>query len=152
MGDGQSDVGLLAGATATAAKEQAMWEHDHMGDGRWGVGWIGIIGMLLVVAATVGLIVWLVMRSPSAKAPAAPPPTQHHAPGSPQPHSTSAAAAREILDRRLATGEIDIDDYRARRAALDGHPPAASAPAVADPATKPDGGGAPYSGGDEPVS
>ena len=43
-----------------------MWDRDHMGDGRWGVGWIGIIGMLLVVAATVGLIVWLVMRSPSA--------------------------------------------------------------------------------------
>ena len=129
-----------------------MWDRDHMGDGRWGVGWIGIIGMLLVVAATVGLIVWLVMRSPSAQAPAAPPPTQHHAPGSPQPHSTSATAAREILDRRLATGEIDIDDYCARRAALDGHPPTASAPAAADPATKPDGGGAPYSGGDEPVS
>ena len=40
------------------------------------------------------------------------------------PDGGTSKSARELLDERLATGEIDIDEYRRRRAAMDGQAPA----------------------------
>ncbi len=85
--------------------------------------WMGLVVMsllvALVIAAIVALIVWISRTrhpvSPVAAAPA--PPVGASA-------ATAAAVApstdaRRILDERLARGEIDPDDYRARRDALD---------------------------------
>ena len=75
---------------------------DHMGD--WGAGWW--ILMVLMMVAFWGLvilgIVWLV-RSLSA--------------GQRDRGETSAI---ELLDRRLASGEISPAEYRERRAVLTG--------------------------------
>ena len=84
--------------------------NDHMGNGR------GIV-MLVVCAlfiGLIGLIVWLVVSSTR----------RHHGPP-PQPHagpspveSAARPSALQILDERLARGEIEVDDYRARLEAL----------------------------------
>lgn len=43
-----------------------------------------------------------------------------------QPPSVGTqTSARALLDERLARGEIDVDEYRSRRAALEANPPAA---------------------------
>ncbi|MGW5718541.1 SHOCT domain-containing protein [Amycolatopsis sp. NPDC003865] len=67
------------------------------------MGWVGGIGMLvlmaLVLAAVVSLAVVLARRGPQ-------PPT-------------SAETARRILDERFARGEIDQEEYHLRRDALD---------------------------------
>ncbi len=77
--------------------------------------WIAIIVLALLVAlavaALVALIVWLSRsRHPATHAAAA-------APGAPP--AAPVLDARRILDERLARGEIDADDYRARREALE---------------------------------
>jgi len=71
------------------------------GGGMGPLGWLAMGAFWLIL---IGLIVWLVIRL---------------LPGS------SAAATRhtgveplEILDRRLASGEIDLDTWQAQRAAL----------------------------------
>jgi putative membrane protein len=54
----------------------------------------------------IGLIVWLVFRL---------------LPGSDGEHTRDATQpALEILDRRLATGEIDLETWQAQRSALSG--------------------------------
>ena len=75
---------------------------DHMGD--WGAGW-WILMMVLMVAFWALLIfgvVWLVRSD---------------GPGS---HPHSGQSAIELLDHRLAQGEISPDEYRERRATLTG--------------------------------
>jgi putative membrane protein len=81
--------------------------------------WIGIVVMALlvalVVAGLVALIVWLSRPRHS---------TTHAAVAAPgavpgAPPAPPALDARRILDERLARGEIDTDDYRARREALE---------------------------------
>jgi len=72
----------------------------HMGDGWWVMG----IGMILFWALVVLGIIWLIRElsgrsGPTAGSPAAPDPIQ-------------------VLDRRLAEGEIDVDEYEQRRRAL----------------------------------
>ena len=73
------------------------------GNGMGSLGWLGIGAFWLLL---LGLIVWLVMRL---------------LPGSsgrtPSPTGNSAA---EILDRRMANGEIDMPAWQAQRAALQG--------------------------------
>lgn len=82
---------------------------DHMGD--WGAGWWILMSFLMVAfwgLLIVG-IVWLV-RSVSWG--------QHDRPGT---------SAIELLDRRLANGEISPEEYRERRAVLRGeHGPSGS--------------------------
>jgi putative membrane protein len=75
---------------------------SHMGD--WGAGWwiLMTLGMVVFWGLVILGIVWLV-RSLGGD-------HQGHAGGS----------ALEILDRRLASGEISPDDYRERRAHLRG--------------------------------
>ena len=69
-------------------------------------GWIALILVFTLVAATVAALVVAMDRG--------------HAPGGPGPtgpHETDAEADR-ILQRRFAAGEIDEDEYRRRRALL----------------------------------
>jgi len=85
--------------------------------------WIGLVLVsllvALVIAGLVALIIWI-SRSRRAGHPVA------AAPAPPVGASATTVAAvappvdaRRILDERLARGDIDPDDYRARREALD---------------------------------
>ena len=69
-----------------------------------GMGTLGWLGMGLFWLLLLGLIVWLVVRL---------------LPGSGDgTTSPSGEPALEILDRRLASGEIDVETWQAHRAAL----------------------------------
>jgi putative membrane protein len=71
-----------------------------------GIGSLGWLGIGVVWLLLLGLIVWLVMRL---------------LPGSSSRTShPSGDSAMEILDRRLASGEIDVPAWQAQRAALQG--------------------------------
>jgi putative membrane protein len=71
------------------------WYGGGMGGGAW-------LFMGLLWLALIGLIVWLVVRL---------------LPGS-KPDNDTRESAEEILDRRFAMGEIDVDTYKAQRSAL----------------------------------
>ena len=80
-----------------------MYWGDHMGTG----GWIfSILATVIFVALIVALIVWMV--SPSSRSE-----------GSSQ---VTGESPRDILDRRLASGEIDVGQYEQLRDALDRAP------------------------------
>ena len=69
-----------------------------------GMGPVGWLAMGLFWLVLLGLIVWLVSRL---------------LPGSGSgPTRTAGESALEILDRRLASGEIDLAAWQAARAAL----------------------------------
>ena len=70
-----------------------------------GMGGLGLLGMGLFWLILLGLIVWLVTRL---------------LPGSrdDQPTRQIAESAVEILDRRMANGEIDTQTWQAQRSAL----------------------------------
>jgi uncharacterized membrane protein len=79
-------------------------------------GWIlSIFGMLIILALIAGTLAWLL--------------SELRGGGSPAPE----AAAREILDRRLASGDIASDEYDqlreklAARAARGDHAPSSAA-------------------------
>lgn len=84
--------------------------------------WLGLLFVallfVLVVAGIVALITWLSrsrhLQAVPAGAASAPPP-----PASSVVAASSTLDARRILDERLARGEIDPDEYRARRDALE---------------------------------
>ena len=69
-----------------------------------GMGGLGMIGVGLFWLILHGLIVWLVTRLLPASGQ--------------QPTRTTDESAVEILDRRMANGEIDIEAWQAQRAAL----------------------------------
>lgn len=74
-------------------------------------GILGFIGTLLLLALITLLVIYLVKRS---KAPGQPAGFgQHHRPPMPP--------AVQILDERLARGEIEVEDYMTRKAALLGN-------------------------------
>lgn len=73
---------------------------NHMGD--WGAGWWILMAFLMVVfwgLVIVG-IVWLARSLTSGQ------------------HGGGGGTALDILDRRLASGEISPEEYRERRAML----------------------------------
>ena len=73
------------------------------GNGMGSVGWLGMGVFWLIL---LGLIVWLVVRL---------------LPGSGEGTTRSTGEpALEILDRRLASGEIDVEAWQAQRAAFQG--------------------------------
>jgi putative membrane protein len=79
--------------------------HDWYDGWGWhgmGFGWIFPI---LVIAIVVGVVALVARRSGDV---------------GPRPEDTSHASAREILDQRLARGEIDEQEYKAKRKLLDG--------------------------------
>ena len=70
-----------------------------------GMGWGGMLGMVLLWAVLIGLVVWAVTRLL---------PTRPYGDGmQPGPETPE-----EILDRRFARGEIDVETYQVQRAAL----------------------------------
>jgi putative membrane protein len=69
-----------------------------------GMGPLGWLVMALFWLVLLGLIVWLVTRLLPA--------------GSPGTAGPARESPFEILDRRLASGEIDLDTWQAQRAAL----------------------------------
>lgn len=70
-----------------------------------GMGWGGWVGMILVWVVLIALVVWAVTRLLPAR-----PAEGHQQPGQETPE--------EILDRRFARGEVDLETYQAQRAAL----------------------------------
>lgn len=79
------------------------WYGGGMGPGMWvfmGLFWIALIA----------LIIWLVVKLLPSKAQSAAPPVSALG-GVPE-------SPLEILDRRFARGEVDLETYKAQRAAL----------------------------------
>ncbi len=81
------------------------------GGGMSGFAWMG---MGLFWFALLGLIVWLVIRLLPGKTPEPNAPT----PVAASPAGSVATPALAILDERLASGEVDVETYRAIRAVL----------------------------------
>lgn len=73
-----------------------MWQTHDMGSGWW-------LLMVVMLIAVIACVVWLVANTANA---------DHGSPSSPE-------SAMDILDRRLAAGDITIEDYEQRRRALD---------------------------------
>ncbi|MEO6143430.1 MAG: hypothetical protein ABIP19_05565, partial [Dermatophilaceae bacterium] len=72
---------------------------------RGGIGGLGLLGMGLFWIILLGLIVWLVTRLlPESR--------------DDQPSHSVGESAVEILDRRMANGEIDTQAWQAQRPAL----------------------------------
>jgi putative membrane protein len=87
------------------------WNEGHMDNG-WGLAMaLGMFGLLLVLVAVV--VVAVVWASRTTHAASAPPPATTSGQG-----SDSSGGARAILDERLARGEIEPEEYRARLEAL----------------------------------
>lgn len=80
---------------------------DHMN----GWGWMVMAFWSLIWIGFLGLIAWLAVQ------------WSRNSSSSP-PSQPSARTAREVLDERLARGDIDLDEYRRRRDALERHTPA----------------------------
>jgi len=70
--------------------------------GGGGLGSLGWLGMGVFWLVLIGLIIWLVVRL---------------LPGSGTTRNTGESAL-EILDRRLANGQIDVEPWTAQRAAI----------------------------------
>ena len=98
-----------------------MYHHRGYEHGGRGLGMIlmGSLGLLLVATAVV-LLILLLRRIGSRPLPgsAAPLPAAGELP--PAPGGRSGPGPLEILDARLARGEIDVETYRAVRAELTG--------------------------------
>jgi putative membrane protein len=73
---------------------------DHM----TGWGWAAMTISWLIAAALLGLLIWVVISALDRRGASSPTP----------PYS-----ARSLLDERLARGEIDLDEYRALREAIE---------------------------------
>jgi putative membrane protein len=78
-----------------------------------GWGWVVTVFMMIALLMILAVFVWAVVSRWS--------------PQSSQPQQPSQRSAREILDERLARGEIEPDDYHARLDALAGKKPGQSA-------------------------
>lgn len=77
-------------------------------------GFMGFIGTLVVLALLALLVVYLVKRAKGKKfGPGGPGPLGHH-----PHHRPPMPPALQILDERLARGEIEVEDYMTRKAAL----------------------------------
>ena len=74
-----------------------------MYDGDGGGAWWWMIPMILVTIIAVAAVVWAIVRT---SVPSGPERSERH------------ATPDEILARRLASGEIDTNEYRARLDAL----------------------------------
>ena len=76
------------------------------GAGWGGMGWGGVVGMVLVWVVLIGLIVWAATRLlPSRR-------------GGNVNQQSAQDTPEEMLDRRFARGEIDLENYQSQRAAL----------------------------------
>jgi putative membrane protein len=83
-----------------------MYWGDHMSTG----GWIfSILATLIFLALMIALIVWLLSTATSANA---------------SRTGSGRDSAQEILDRRLASGELTVEQYQQLRDTLTGGSPA----------------------------
>jgi uncharacterized membrane protein len=91
-----------------------MMDYGDYGEHMTTAGWIFMgLGMLILVVLIVALIVWIM--------------SQRGKPDGGQP--PPRMSAREVLDHRLASGEVTPDQYDLLREKLDaGAPPAADSP------------------------
>jgi putative membrane protein len=87
------------------------WWDGHMSGGWWIVM---MVGMILFWALVVVALVWLIRSGPELFGPRS----------GEQAHTRLDAL--EILERRLAEGEISVEEYRERRSVLDEGAKAAS--------------------------
>ena len=85
------------------------------GPGMSGLGWL-VMGLFWL--ALIGVIVWLVIRLLPGSAQQTPTPTIAPPTGAGQHSDGAAGPALEILDQRLARGEIDVETYRSIKAAI----------------------------------
>ncbi len=79
-------------------------------------GLAGFFGTLLLITLITVLVVFLVRRNKHLPAPAG--------------YRPPLPPALQLLDERLARGEIEIDDYLNRKAAMPGAPTTAAEPAA----------------------
>ena len=93
-------------ATLTTLAQYHMDYGDHMDSG-W--GWGMFAALVLVALAVVALVVWFVRSGSASHAQ-----TAHPAGG------VATETPMQILDRRLAQGEISPEEYKERAAILDG--------------------------------
>jgi putative membrane protein len=79
--------------------------NGHMGD--WGAGWWILMALMMVAfwGLAIAGVVWLVRTLASER------------------HGHDRESPLEVLDHRLASGEITPEEYRERRATLSAHPP-----------------------------
>lgn len=82
--------------------------HDQDWNGGWGTGGLLMMGLVMLVfwGGLAWLVVTLVRRPTSDNREAA------------DPRPPRAPSAKAVLDDRLARGDIDVEDYHARREAL----------------------------------
>jgi uncharacterized membrane protein len=98
-----------------------MYWNGHMTAAGWA---IAILWTVIILALIAGAIYWLVSELSRRSNPR-------------EAAVTGEGSAREILDRRLAKGELTVDQYKELRGALDGEatvtdkPPLPSRPASA---------------------
>jgi putative membrane protein len=78
-----------------------------------GGAWVLMILGFVLVLALIGLAIFWVTRATGAPTAASP------APGSPTPPPPSRPSPREVLDVRLARGEVTPEEYTATRELLD---------------------------------
>lgn len=88
-------------------------------DGGTSMWWLAPLTVLafLAMAVVVGVVVWAARSSDRTPGPVTPRPPVG------DPTDATGRQARELLDLRLARGDIDPEDYRARRGLLDDLPP-----------------------------
>lgn len=86
-------------ALLTLAQYHMDYGNGHMDSG-WGWGMVAL--MVVIAVAVVVLVVWMVRTMG---------PQARHASG-------SSSSAMDVLDRRLASGELTPDEYRERAAIL----------------------------------
>ena len=74
--------------------------------GSWGeMGWLGMSAGMLIWAVVLVVVVWLIVRGLMALE-------------GRDRRTESGDSAEELLRRRFAAGEIDAEEYEARRSAL----------------------------------
>jgi putative membrane protein len=95
-----------------------MYWGNHMSTGSW---IFSILGTLIILGLIIGLIIWIV--SPNSRSQNSP--------------DATGESAREILDRRLAHGELTTQDYKQLREALNDAPAPTSNSQPREPAGAP---------------
>lgn len=93
-----------------------MW-HD-MDD----VGWVWWVLMSIGMVVFWGFVVYAILTLARGGPPFGPGPAEPPAP------PAASEPPRELLKRRLAAGEIDVEEYERLRAVIEGEPPAPPPP------------------------